>query len=303
MSQFIHIGFGNIVNTDKIIAVVSPDSAPVKRLVQKARETGNAVDATQGRRTKAVLVMENSQLILSALLPETIAGGGRSCRRIRSRLQRRKNRMNHRGLLVVVSGFSGVGKGTLVKKLVTECDNYALSVSMTTRKPREGEIDGVSYFFVDHDTFEQTIAQDGLVEYASYVGNYYGTPKAWVEEQRNSGKDVVLEIEVQGALKVKEKFPDAVLIFVLPPSAKELKRRLEGRGTETQDVVLKRLSRAEEESAFVEQYDYIVVNDDLGACMEAVNGIVRAEHQRPNLNLEHITNLKEELNALVKGEN
>ena len=182
-------------------------------------------------------------------------------------------------------------------------DNYALSVSMTTRKPREGEIDGVSYFFVDHDTFEQTIAQDGLVEYASYVGNYYGTPKAWVEEQRNSGKDVVLEIEVQGALKVKEKFPDAVLIFVLPPSAKELKSRLEGRGTETQAVVLKRLSRAEEESAFVEQYDYIVVNDDLGACMEAVNGIVRAEHQRPNLNLEHITNLKEELNALVKGEN
>ena len=111
--------------------------------------------------------------------------------------------MNHKGLLVVVSGFSGVGKGTLVKKLVTECDNYALSVSMTTRKPREGEIDGVSYFFVDHDTFEQTIAQDGLVEYASYVGNYYGTPKAWVEEQRNSGKDVVLEIEVQGALKGK----------------------------------------------------------------------------------------------------
>ena len=126
--------------------------------------------------------------------------------------------MNHKGLLVVVSGFSGVGKGTLVKKLVTECDNYALSVSMTTRKPREGEIDGVSYFFVDHDTFEQTIAQDGLVEYASYVGNYYGTPKAWVEEQRNSGKDVVLEIEVQGALKVKEKFPDAPpMRYMRPP--------------------------------------------------------------------------------------
>lgn len=302
MSQFIHIGFGNIVNTDKIIAVVSPDSAPVKRLVQKARETGNAVDATQGRRTKAVLVMENSQLILSALLPETIAARAQLPQDTQPSAEE-ENRMNHKGLLVVVSGFSGVGKGTLVKKLVTECDNYALSVSMTTRKPREGEIDGVSYFFVDHDTFEQTIAQDGLVEYASYVGNYYGTPKAWVEEQRNSGKDVVLEIEVQGALKVKEKFPDAVLIFVLPPSAKELKSRLEGRGTETQDVVLKRLSRAEEESAFVEQYDYIVVNDDLGACMEAVNGIVRAEHQRPNLNLEHITNLKEELNALVKGEN
>ena len=119
--------------------------------------------------------------------------------------------MNHRGLLVVVSGFSGVGKGTLVKKLVTECDNYALSVSMTTRKPREGEIDGVSYFFVDHDTFEQTIAQDGLVEYASYVGNYYGTPKAYVEEQLEAGKDVILEIEIQGALKVKEKFPDTLV--------------------------------------------------------------------------------------------
>ena len=182
-------------------------------------------------------------------------------------------------------------------------DSYALSISATTRNPRPGETNGVEYFFRTKEQFEQMIKEDALIEYAQFVGNYYGTPKAWVEEQRNSGKDVVLEIEVQGALKVKEKFPDAVLIFVLPPSAKELKRRLEGRGTETQDVVLKRLSRAEEESAFVEQYDYIVVNDDLGACMEAVNGIVRAEHQRPNLNLEHITNLKEELNALVKGEN
>ena len=182
-------------------------------------------------------------------------------------------------------------------------DSYALSISATTRNPRPGETDGVEYFFRTKEQFEQMIKDDALIEYAQFVGNYYGTPKAWVEEQRNSGKDVVLEIEVQGALKVKEKFPDAVLIFVLPPSAKELKSRLEGRGTETQDVVLKRLSRAEEESAFVEQYDYIVVNDDLGVCMEAVNGIVRAEHQRPNLNLEHITNLKEELNALVKGEN
>ena len=192
--------------------------------------------------------------------------------------------MNHRGLLVVVSGFSGVGKGTLVKKLVTECDNYALSVSMTTRKPREGEIDGVSYFFVDHDTFEQTIAQDGLVEYASYVGNYYGTPKAWVEEQR--------------ALKVKEKFPDAVLIFVLPPSAKELKSRLEGRGTETQDVVLKRLSRAEEESAFVEQYDYIVINDQLEECVKELHALIGAAHNTPSRNEEFINNMREELKTI-----
>ena len=204
----------------------------------------------------------------------------------------------------MVSGFSGSGKGTIMKELMKKyADSYALSISATTRNPRPGETDGVEYFFRTKEQFEQMIKDDALIEYAQFVGNYYGTPKAWVEEQRNSGKDVVLEIEVQGALKVKEKFPDAVLIFVLPPSAKELKSRLEGRGTETQDVVLKRLSRAEEESAFVEQYDYIVVNDDLGACMEAVNGIVCAEHQRPNLNLEHITNLKEELNALVKGEN
>ena len=210
----------------------------------------------------------------------------------------------NRGILTVVSGFSGSGKGTIMRELMKKyADSYALSISATTRNPRPGETDGVEYFFRTKEQFEQMIKDDALIEYAQFVGNYYGTPKAWVEEQRNSGKDVVLEIEVQGALKVKEKFPDAVLIFVLPPSAKELKSRLEGRGTETQDVVLKRLSRAEEESAFVEQYDYIVVNDDLGVCMEAVNGIVRAEHQRPNLNLEHITNLKEELNALVKGEN
>ena len=151
--------------------------------------------------------------------------------------------MKHKGLLIVISGFSGVGKGTLVKRLVESYDNYALSVSMTTRAPRDGEKDGVSYFFVDKETFEETIARDGLVEYASYVGNYYGTPKAWVEEQLESGRDVVLEIEVQGALKVKEKFPDALLLFLLPPSAAELKRRLEKRGTETAEVIAQRLKR------------------------------------------------------------
>lgn len=141
--------------------------------------------------------------------------------------------MNHKGLLVVVSGFSGVGKGTLVKKLVTECDNYALSVSMTTRKPREGEIDGVSYFFVDHDTFEQTIAQDGLVEYASYVGNYYGTPKAWVEEQQQQRQGRCARNRSAGRTESKGKVSGRSADFCAAPSAKELKRRLEGRGTET----------------------------------------------------------------------
>ena len=201
--------------------------------------------------------------------------------------------MNHKGLLVVVSGFSGVGKGTLVKKLVTECDNYALSVSMTTRKPREGEIDGVSYFFVDHDTFEQTIAQDGFVEYASYVGNYYGTPKAYVEEQLEAGKDVILEIEIQGALKVKEKFPDTLLLFVTPPSAEELKSRLVGRGTETMDVIEFRMNRAKEEALEMDQYDYLIINDDLQECVEEMHQIIQGEHRRSFPNAEFIEHMKE----------
>lgn len=210
--------------------------------------------------------------------------------------------MKHKGLLIVISGFSGVGKGTLVKKLVESYDNYALSVSMTTRAPRDGEKDGVSYFFVDKETFEETIARDGLVEYASYVGNYYGTPRAWVEERLESGRDVVLEIEVQGALKVKEKFPDALLLFLLPPSAAELKHRLEKRGTETAEVIAQRLERAREEAEYIDRYDFIEVNDDLDACMGRINGIVAAAHGWPLLNTDTINTLKEELDALAKGE-
>lgn len=211
--------------------------------------------------------------------------------------------MKHKGLLIVISGFSGVGKGTLVKKLVDSYDNYALSVSMTTRAPRDGEKNGVSYFFVEKETFEETIANDGLIEYASYVGNYYGTPRAWVEEQLKSGRDVVLEIEVQGALKVKEKFPEALLLFLLPPSAQELKHRLEKRGTETAEVIEQRLKRAREEAEYIGRYDFIEVNDDLDACMGRINGIVAAAHGWPSLNTETINTLKEELDALAKGEN
>ena len=145
--------------------------------------------------------------------------------------------MKHRGILIVVSGFSGAGKGTLMKELISTYDNYALSVSMTTRKPRPGEEEGKSYFFVDKDTFEETIAKDGLIEYASYCGNYYGTPREYVEACLDNGRDVILEIEIQGALKVKEKFPEALLLFIMPPSAEELKRRLEGRGTESEEVI------------------------------------------------------------------
>ena len=156
--------------------------------------------------------------------------------------------MKRKGILIVVSGFSGAGKGTLMKKLMEEYDNYALSISMTTRNPRPGEEDGREYFFVTKEQFEEKIGQDGLVEYASYCDNYYGTPRVYVEQQLEAGKDVILEIEIQGALKIKEKFPTALLLFVMPPSAKELRRRLTGRGTETQEVIDQRMHRAMEEA-------------------------------------------------------
>ena len=145
--------------------------------------------------------------------------------------------MDQKGILVIISGFSGAGKGTLVKRLLKDYDQYALSVSMTTRQPREGERDGVEYFFVDRQKFEKTIEENGLIEYAQYCDNYYGTPKEYVQQQLQAGKDVILEIEIQGALQVKEKFPEALLLFVTAPSAEVLKQRLVGRGTETADVI------------------------------------------------------------------
>ena len=152
--------------------------------------------------------------------------------------------MENKGKLVVISGFSGAGKGTLMKALMKEYgDSYALSVSATTRNPRPGEMDGVDYFFVTKDKFEQMIAEDALIEYAQYVGNYYGTPKEYVQQQLDLGKNVILEIEIQGALKIKEKFPDTVLMFVTAPNANELKNRLVGRGTETPEVIALALQR------------------------------------------------------------
>ncbi len=206
--------------------------------------------------------------------------------------------MNTEGVLIVVSGFSGSGKGTIMKELLKRYDNYALSVSATTRKPRPGEEEGKEYFFKTTEDFEKMIAKDELIEYARYVDNYYGTPRAYVEEQLRKGKDVILEIETQGALKVKKKFPDALLLFVTPPSAAELRRRLVGRGTETMDVVGFRLSRAKEEAEEMGRYDYLVVNDELDACVEEVHKIIQGEHRRSFRNQAFIDNMKKEL----KGE-
>ncbi len=206
--------------------------------------------------------------------------------------------MKRKGILIVVSGFSGAGKGTLMKKLMEEYDNYALSISMTTRNPRPGEEDGREYFFVTKEQFEEKIGQDGLVEYASYCDNYYGTPRVYVEQQLEAGKDVILEIEIQGALKIKEKFPTALLLFVMPPSAKELRRRLTGRGTETQEVIDQRMHRAMEEAQGIEQYDYIVINDQLEECVKELHAIIGAAHNTPFRNEEFINNMRKELKAL-----
>ncbi len=203
--------------------------------------------------------------------------------------------MKRKGILIIVSGFSGAGKGTLVKKLLEEYSNYALSISATTRQPRPGEADGREYFFLQKEEFERKIAENGLIEYAAYCDNYYGTPREYVEQQLAAGKDVILEIEIQGALKVKKQYEDAVLLFVMPPSAEELRRRLVGRGTETKEVIDKRMHRAAEEAEGIEAYDYIVINDDLQTCVRQLHEIIMAAHNTPGRNREFIENIRTEL--------
>ena len=173
----------------------------------------------------------------------------------------------NKGILVVVSGFSGAGKGTIMKELMKQYDNYALSISATSRAPREGEVEGREYFFKTKEEFEQLISEGKFIEYAQYVNNYYGTPSDYVFSQMEQGKDVILEIEIQGALQVKEKYPNTLLVFVTPPTAEELKRRLVGRGTEDMATIEARLHRANEEAEYMNHYDYIVVNDNLEVCV------------------------------------
>ena len=186
-----------------------------------------------------------------------------------------------RGLLIVLSGPSGVGKGTVRKELFSQANtNYEYSISMTTRNPREGEVDGVDYFFKSRAEFEALIEQGGLLEHAEFVGNYYGTPLAYVNETLDAGRDVFLEIEVQGAKQIREKAPDALFIFLAPPSLSELKSRLVGRGTETAEVIAKRIATAEEELEMMSLYDYVVENDEVANACDKINAIIKAEHCR-----------------------
>lgn len=206
--------------------------------------------------------------------------------------------MNKRGILTVVSGFSGAGKGTLMKALMGKYDNYALSISATTRSPRDGEVDGREYFFKTTEDFENMIDNGELIEYAKYVSNYYGTPREYVEQQLDSGKDVILEIEMQGALDIKERFPDTLLLFVTPPTASELKTRLTGRGTETLEVIDARMKRAIEEVEYMKDYDYLVINDDLDTCMEELHSIIQNERYAIFRNDAFIKDIKGQLETL-----
>ena len=207
--------------------------------------------------------------------------------------------MDRKGVLVVVSGFSGVGKGTIMHRLIEKYEGYALSISATTRSPRAGEMDGREYFFHTKEEFRRMIARDELVEYACYCDNYYGTPRKYVEEQMAQGKDVILEIEIQGALKIKAKYPDALLLFIMPPSGAALRERLIGRGTETAEVIEARLERAKAEADGIDSYDYILVNDDLDVCVREAHELIRSQHHSVDRQGAFIQNMKEDLKRFL----
>lgn len=202
---------------------------------------------------------------------------------------------NQRGLLIVLSGPSGVGKGTVRKELFSQPDtNYEYSISMTTRSPREGEVDEVDYFFKTRTEFEELIEEDQLLEYAEFVGNYYGTPLAYVNKMRDAGRDVFLEIEVQGAAQVRSKVPDGLFIFLAPPSLSELEERLVGRGTESDEVIASRLQAARQELEMMNLYDYVVENDEVENACDRINAIIIAEHcKRERVEKRYFDMLKE----------
>jgi len=189
--------------------------------------------------------------------------------------------MSSKGLLIVLSGPSGVGKGTILKEVMKDKSlKLAFSVSMTTRAKREGEVDGVNYFYVTRDEFEQAVRDGKMLEYAEFVGNYYGTPLEYVEKLRNEGTNVILEIEVQGCLQVQEKEPDALTIFIVPPSMEELENRIRGRKTEAEEIIQQRLAKAESEMEMLNKYKYVVCNDDVELAADIISVIIRRHMEK-----------------------
>ncbi len=210
--------------------------------------------------------------------------------------------MSKKGLVLVLSGFSGVGKGTVVKELLSRHSNYALSISVTTRSPREGEEHGREYFFITEEEFAALEKEGKLMEWAGYVGHHYGTPRDYVMSHIEAGRDVILEIEIQGAMQVKERYPEAVLVFVVPPSAAVLKERLSGRGSETEAVIEERMKRAVEEAKGMEEYEYLLVNDDLDTCVSQLHEIMCSEHRKAARNQELIRSIRKDLTQFVEGD-
>ena len=199
-----------------------------------------------------------------------------------------------KGLLIVVSGPSGAGKGTICEEFMkTEAENTCLSVSATTRAARPGETEGVHYYFLSEEKFKRLIAEDGLIEWACFCGNYYGTPKKKVTEAIAAGKNVILEIEVQGAMKVRSEFPEAVFVYVIPPSMSELRKRLSGRATESDEVIGERLKTAAWEFSHIAKYNYILLNDDVDKAVERLKCIITAEGQRVERNVDYIKEVVE----------
>lgn len=196
--------------------------------------------------------------------------------------------MIHKGLLIIVSGPSGAGKGTICKELIDRDGSILVSVSATTRQPRNGEVDGVSYHFLTRERFKQMILEDGFLEHACVYDNYYGTPKDFVVEQITQGKNVLLEIDIQGALQVKKKYPEGIFVFILPPSMKTLKSRIEGRGSETPESLNKRLSCAYSEIELIKNYDYFIVNDTVDHATDVLQAIITAEKCRVDADIEEI---------------
>ena len=210
---------------------------------------------------------------------------------------------HNRGLLIVLSGFSGAGKGTIMKHLLAEYPGqYHLSVSATTRKPRDGEVDGREYFFKTQEQFDQMVSEGAFLEHASFNGRSYGTPRAYVEKLLSEGKDVILEIEVQGAFQVKKILPETLLLFVTPPSAESLKERLVGRGTEDAETIAQRLAISSRESHLMSQYDYLIINDQLDECVHRVHEIIASEHFKTARNQEEIKDMQNQLLVFAKGE-
>ena len=258
--KLINIGFGNMVSANRLIAIVSPESAPIKRIVQEARDKGALIDATYGRRTRAVIITDSDHVILSAVQPETVA----------NRLNDEDDEANKQRYLLVVSGPSGAGKDTVVSRMMQKHPEIEISVSATTRAPRAGETDGENYYFLTNEQFEEKIDRGEMLEYVNYCGKYYGTPKSEVDARLDRGTTVVLVIEVVGAANIKKLYPESTLIFIMPPSMDELRARLRGRGTESEEAIAGRLKRAEEELPYAREYDFSVENRDVDACADEI---------------------------------